>query len=303
MITNIPKTEKDFLGLMEEIDDQLRKRNIPIYDRPIHAPLEISKRLKITLPLMPLDGDAISGEYSGNSLSSHIHNWYKKRYGERLKAQMGVGSGVILIKNEPWKIISPLIFGSVYFVCAVDIEKYKNSPSINTDGKPHIINIFNLIEDFPENLAKTITREEAREIKQTFLSGLNALSYLDSIKSMPLIKEVKADLEVAVNSLLSQPPQYGLSKWHSLQFSEKLLKAYLKSKKKSFPYSHDISKLTELAISNGLPQLQKPLIDQVQCPAGVRYGNPEVTLEETVKSHYSSLGICFFVSKEIYYNK
>ncbi|MGA1870684.1 MAG: hypothetical protein ACMUJM_19290 [bacterium] len=221
MITEVPKTALEFQSLMEEIDDYLRKKIIPIYNRPIHAPIEIGKRLKISLPLVPLYENANPNDFSGNSLSNHIQNWYEKRYGDRLKAEIGIGSGVILIKNDPWKVVFPKIFGSVYFVCDADIDKYEN-------------------------------------------------------------------------------PQYGLSKWSSLQFSEKLLKSYLKYKGKAFPHSQDLLKLTKLAEDNGLPKFPKQAIDQVQCPAGVRYSDPPVTLKEAVRSHYASIGICFFVSKCIF---
>ena len=220
MTSRIPKSQKEFNSLMEDIDSLLKERNVPIYNRPIHAPLEISRKLKVSFPLVPIQRNAIPGDYTGNSLSSHIQDWFEKQYRDRLSVQMGVGTGVILIKGDPWKVIYPLIFGTVYFICDPNLEKYKNLASFTTNGTSPTINIFNLILDFPPKLAESLTKNEVQKIKKTFLAGLDALSCLDQIKKMPLAKEAKADLEAAVMHILSEPPQFGLSKWASLQFSE-----------------------------------------------------------------------------------
>ena len=70
-----PKNEEAFLEVMEEVDGLLKSRNIPICNRPIHAPIEIAKSLKISIPLVPIEGNAVPGVYHGDSLSAHIHNW------------------------------------------------------------------------------------------------------------------------------------------------------------------------------------------------------------------------------------
>lgn len=299
MRPEIPKTEQEFNMLMEEIDNLLKNRNIPIYNRPIHSPIEIAKKLKISVPLVPIMGEAVPGIYHGDSLSAHIHNWYQRKYGDRLNVQMGIGTGIILIRNDPWRVIYPMIYGTVSFICENNLEKYKDSPSFTTDGTPPVINILNLIEDMSNDYAKSLTASELREIKQIFLSGLESLSYFDMIKSKPFIKEAKVDLENAVNDILSHQAHYGQSKWASLQFSEKLLKCFLSEKSVGFPRSHNLSELYRLAVSHGLSQFPTDLLAQVQCNAGVRYGDETVDLDEAVRAHYSSLGICFFAARGI----
>ena len=283
---------------MEEIENILKDRNIPIYNRPIHAPLEVTRKLKISIPWLPIQGKASPGIYNTENLAAHIHDWYENKYGDRLKVQMGIGSGIILIRNDPWRVIFPMIFGSVSFVCSNNIERYKDSPSFSTDGTPPIINILNLIEDLPNDYAKSLSVSERKEIKQIFLSGLESLSYFDMIKSKPFIKEAKIDLENAVNNILSDHAHYGQSKWASLQFSEKLLKCFLSEKSVNFPKKHNLSDLYNLAVTQGqLTGFPSDLLDQVQCSAGVRYGEETIELEDAVRAHYSSLGICFFASK------
>ena len=133
--------------MMEEIENILKSRNIPIYNRPIHAPLEVTKKLKISIPWLPIQGKASPGIYNTDNLAAHIHNWYGKKYGDRLKVQMGIGSGIILIRNDPWRVIYPMIFGTGSFICVNDLEKFKDSPVFTTNGTPPIINILNIIED------------------------------------------------------------------------------------------------------------------------------------------------------------
>ena len=119
------------------------------------------------------------------------------------------------------------------------------------------------------------------------------------IKSKPFINEAKVDLENAVNNILSHQAHYGQSKWASLQFSEKLLKCFLSEKSVGFPRSHNLSDLYRLAVSHGLSQFPTDLLAQVQCSAGVRYGDETLALDEAVRAHYSSLGICFFSARGI----
>lgn len=303
MRPEIPKNEKEFNKLMEEIDDLLKNRNIPIYNRPIHAPIEIARRLKISFPLVPIKGEALPDVYHIDSLSAHIHNWYRRKYGDRLKAEMGIGKGIILIRNDPWRVVYPMIFGTISFICENDIEKYKHFPPFTTNGTHPVINILNLIEDMSNDYAKSLTVTELREIKRIFLSGLDALSYLDVIKLKPFIKEAKIDLENAVNNILSQPAHYGQSKYASLQFSEKLIKCSLSEKVGKFPGVHNLSELYCLAVRHGLSEFSTDLIMRVQCGAGARYGQEMVNLDDAIIAHYSSLGICFFIAKEIHLRK
>jgi len=300
MNPTIPKTEQEFNILMEEIDNLLKDRRIPIFNRPIHSPIEIAKKLKITIPLVPISIEATPGDYRGDSLSAHIQDWHQRKYGDRLKSSMAIGTGIIFIKNDPWRVIYPRIFGTVSFVCVNDLDKYKDSPSFTTNGMSPVINILNLIEDMPNDYAKSLSASELSEIKQIFLSGIESLSYFDMIKSKSFIKEAKIDLENAVNNILSDHAHYGQSKYASLQFSEKLLKCFLSEKSVNFPKSHRLSDLYNLAVKKGqLTEFTSDLLDQVQCSAGAKYGEETVDLMDAVRAHYSSLGICFFVSRGI----
>jgi hypothetical protein len=91
-----PKNEAEFIQLIEDIDNELKKKNILIHQRPIHAIREVCLRLEISLNVVP-DGPPIPGFYSGDSLGRHFSSWYQKRCGDRLKVSFGPGSVAVLI--------------------------------------------------------------------------------------------------------------------------------------------------------------------------------------------------------------
>lgn len=292
MLNNLKEKgkESEFLKLIKEIDEGFKKQNIPIFQRPLCAIREICIRQKISLNVVPY-GPAVPGLYTGDSLVAHVHEWYKKRYGDRLKIDFSPGSSAILIKGDPWKIKLPLLFGRAKFVFDPDLEKFKEEPKTKIN-EPIIANPLNCIEKFTTEIAKSLSKQEMQELAQFFMLAFEILKSLVEIKRKPYIPEAKADLDSAVNNIFSSPPHYGQSKWASLQFTEKLFKCFLELKNVSFPKKHDLKKLSYLASKNGLPAISPSVIQDIQCPAGVRYGEIAVTLNEAILAHHSSLKVC-----------
>jgi hypothetical protein len=292
-----PKNEKEFLEFIEEIDNDLKRKNILIFQRPIHAIREACLRLKVSLSVTP-HGPSIPGVYQGDSLVAHMDEWYKKKYADRLKIDFSPGSVAVLIKGDVWRIDFPLMYGSFRFVFDPDLEKYKRSDEMIINGPPYV-NPLRTVKGFTTELAKTLTRREMNELKEFYIFGFDAIQRLREIESKPLISEARADLVAAVNNMFLMHPHYGQSKWASLQFSEKMLKCFLKTKKTGFPRSHELSELSKLCSCNGLPVIPNCITDAIQCPAGVRYGESNVSLDEAVDAHYASLIICSSVAHEI----
>jgi hypothetical protein len=295
-----PKNEKEFLEFIEEIDNDLKRKNILIFQRPIHAIREACLRLKVSLSVAP-HGPSIRGVYQGDSLVAHIDEWYRKKYADRLKIDFSPGSVAVLIRGDVWRIDFPLMFGSFRFVFDPNLEKYERSDEMIVDGPPYV-NPLKTIRDFTTDLAKTLTRREVNELKEFYIFGFDAIQRLSEIESKPFISEARADLVTAVNNMFLTHPHYGQSKWASLQFSEKMLKCFLKTKKADFPRSHELSELSNLCSCNGLPIIPNCITDAIQCPAGVRYGEFIVSLDEAVAAHHASLIICSTVAREIISN-
>ena len=297
-MTEIPNNELEFNKLMEEIDEALKKQSVPILGRQILAIREACIRLGISLSIVPRS-PAIPGKFYGNSLSSHIIDWYDKKYGDRLKVDLGLGNGAIILKGDAWKITFPRFYGSFKFIFDPNIDRYKNFPEKSKGETYLIFNPLRCIDGLTSNFAITLEKQEIENIKQFFILGINAKKLLEDIKSKPLIPEAKTDMESSVSYIFSQPPHYGQSKWASLQFVEKLLKCYLELKRIKFKKTHDLLQLATLAEQHGLPPLPRPFIHSVQCPPSVRYGEPRGTLEEAVEAHHSALKICSYIAREI----
>lgn len=294
---NNKEKEADFLKLIEEIDEGFKKRNMPIFQRPLHAIKEICIRLKTSLPFIP-KGPAIRGLYSGDSLVAHVHEWYKRRYGERLNIDFSPGKAVVLIKGDPWKIKFPFLYGRAKFVFDPNLEKHKEESKAKSNG-PIIANPLMCIEKLTADIAKSLTKSEMSKLAHFFISTFETFLRLFEIKDKPFIPEARVDLDTAVNNIISSSPNYGQSKWASLQFTEKLFKCFLKLKNVDVPKKHDLNLLSNLASQNSLPIIPATIIQDIQCPAGVRYGEIPVGLEEAILAHHSSLKVCSVLAPTI----
>jgi HEPN domain-containing protein len=298
---DLPKTEKEFIVFMEELDELLRKRNVPVSSRDLVGACEVAKNYQIEIDLMINKNEAIPNNYTGNSFAAHFFNWFENRYGDNMKVDYGPGKAVILIKNDPYKIVFPRIFGPIPIVCDRNIQPYKEcQQTIAKVGDPIMpLNVLLFIENLNDGLINALSDKELKEILEFFISSYEAIGLLLELKDVQYIKEARGDLETAVVNIFYQPPQYGLSKWNSLQFIEKMVKAYIGVQKKNNVKTHNLFELFELAYNYGLPKISNDLIKAIQCSPSIRYESRNVKFEEVIASHHASLEICKRLSLEI----
>ncbi len=301
-MNKIPKSELEFNILMEKIDLSLKDKNIPITARDMAALLEIYKRIGISSKI-PHSGEPIPGNYEGDNLTAHVEKWFQDRYGDRLLWNPQIGCSVFIIRGDPWRIYFPKIFGTVYFTCSADLEKYQFGSGIKTDGTSPIYNILNCFENMTPGFANCLSQNEKINILNFFTFALHSVQDVVDLIDEPYMKEAKADLDSAVNFLFSKPQQFGLSKYHSLQFTEKLLKCYLKINLIGFKKTHNLQRLANKATGSKSLNIKEELFEKVQCEAGVRYGENEVTLSEAISTHHASLEICSIVAPLIISNQ
>jgi len=290
---NYPKNEEDFQNLINYVDTVLKNKGIPIFARPVHAVAEICKLLRISLRLTS-DRPAVPGVFDSDSFSAHISDWYKKRYGDRLLIDFSPGSIAALIKGDPWKIKFPMIYGRVKLTFDPDLDKYKEPDDIAINA-PIQINALKSIKGLTSEIAKSLTQLEMLKLSKFYMTSFDALQRLFEIKDRPFISEARSDLNSAVDNIFLTHPSFGQSKWSSLQFTEKLFKSFLKIKNVSIPLIHDLKQLADLAMANGLPSFDTTILEDIQCKAGVRYGEITVTPLEAIKAHHASIKICSLV--------
>lgn len=203
----------------------------------------------------------------------------------------------MLIKGDPWKLNIPLIFGRFLILCDRNIAKSKRHSSVNIGD--NYLNPIIYIGGITETFAKTLTHQELSYIATEFKLGLSFYNILRQIIDKPFIKEAESDINNSINTIFSNPPHYGQSKGSTLQFAEKTIKSYLRIKNISYPRSHILTDLSTLAIDNGLPILKPEYLQNIQCPAGVRYGEINVALNEAILSMQSAIQIFIIIGTEI----
>lgn len=302
------ESESQFLQLIEEIDQKLAERGVPIPGRPIAAGFEFCSLLKEELRGYPLDRKPVSGRYTGDDLLIHMDRWYKDRYGDRLNMDGTEGAVVLLIRGTPWVADLPFIIGSgkgVRFVCEYGRPTtLPSKPKVMRRGDqpppPADYNVLDAIRDLPDGLAKSLTGAEREEVLNGFLLGRRAHVALGRLKrGQGLVEMARGDLHAAVTHLSEKWVKAGQSKWASLQAAEKILKAYIEEAGGSYKFSHELSDLRTQAEKLGLPRVHTGWTQDIQCPAGVRYGQPAVSVSEAVTAHHASLRMLAHVAEHL----
>jgi hypothetical protein len=155
------------------------------------------------------------------------------------------------------------------------------------------------VEGLSVDYAKILTNNELINILIFFKFLVETLYLIQYLRLRPFISGAKADYDSSVLNIFTTFPNYGLSKWGSLQFIGKFIKCHIAIMGLKIPKTHDLTKLSILARQNGLPKLSESLIAMIQCTAGVRYGEINVTLEEAVFAHHAALRLCNYIAKTI----
>lgn len=289
------KSEEEFLALMEDIDREMIAENTKITARPIIAGLKFAKRHNVTLNAIPPNRPPKKDCFDPLEISIRIHKWIEQRYGERIKVYFHTGRVVFPLRGDLYVVNCPKMYGTVKFVC--DPNTFGDKGSKIGKNKPPICNILDSIENLTANFAKSLNAEEIVKITAAFISGMGAYMNLEAINDLDYINEATGDLDAAVSHLMSNRPQPGLSKWSSLQAVEKLVKTYISQKGEKIKRTHSLNTLFGQAKELGLIVPPQIYIDDVQCSAGVRYGETPVSIEDAVKAHLISLEICEVTSQ------
>jgi hypothetical protein len=291
--------EAAFQQHIDQIDRKLREASVPIPGRPIAALLEFSKLTGSELRICSLDREPLPGRYLGDDLSIRVAQWYEERYGDRILMDGKEGQVVVLLRGEPWVMELPLILGGgsgPNFICGFGrattlpaepvLYRLGDVPPPSSD-----YNVLDSIVGLTDGFAKALTSEECETILEGFLVGRTAYSRLSGSSRDGLLALVRGDLDAAVAHLTGNFSQTGLSQWASLQATEKVLKHYLETLVGSYKHGHKLVDLESQAVAAGLPPLDPTWLPAIQCPAGVRYGEICVSVEQAVAAHLASLRV------------
>lgn len=286
MITN----EVEFQKLMQEIDAEMIDEGIPVTVRQIVACGNVAKKFGVTIPMggfgfVPRDPQ--EGVYSGYDLALRIKKWFSDLYGGKLKVDFDIGVLAVEISGDIFKMRLPMVYGNVGVVI--------DHASMGVKGNSGRINILDLIVDLTPPLASRLTSKAFNEIGELFTLGMDVFNHIHSCRGDELLNKAHADFKASTFHLLHRPPELGLSKWASLQATEKILKSFIARRGGDYPKGgkgHDLEQLASISEKHGLPPLDRTILQKVQCQPGVRYENMGLTIKEVVDAQHAALRIC-----------
>ena len=285
MQKKFPDDPNEFNELMLRIDSQLSAEGIKIFRRPSYARRTISKEFGITF-VLPFESKE----------QQRIGDWYKLQYGDRLKINPIPGRMAFLINNDVWVFRFPIIGGTFQIVAANIIR----TSQIDPREKLPILNVLDSIEHLPEGLCLSLTDKQLEDIRGYFILGYEALLFgLNFFRKDVLISSARADIDVSINHMVNPNPEYGLSKWSSLQASERILKTLIERLGEKYPNTHVLSKLVKIIQEKGIELEIDNLIGKIQCNAAIRYGQEPCTLLDAIDAHHAVFKVAMQVIKEL----
>lgn len=276
---------------MDEIDKGLSEEDMAFPQRPLHAFSMLALRVD-PKGVFEMKERVIRDpdDFSNHLLCAHVHNWYEKRYGDRIKLHMGPGSYVLMIGGEHWKVEFPLCYGRNEFTIDENLQRNKRFVQSEDGTTIPSINILWHVEGMTQEIASSLSDIEKQGIFQEYMFGINAVQWLRDISEAPYMKEAKNDYDTAINCIFYKFPNYNNSKWASLQFAEKSMKSILKSNDIPFKQNHNLSALAESV--NGLGfNITDQIVSNIQCSAGVRYGEVAVTKKDAILAVQNALAL------------
>ncbi len=279
-------SDETFENVMTEIDAEVRKQSKMVPGRELLALMEFTRRFQIELPM-------------GHPLEERIVDWFKKVYGERLTTDFNRGYSAVMIQGDLYKLRFLTFFGTAVIVSRPD---WIGRRTARRERNGEILPVINLLERHIEGMTsdhvRRLTIRECNELTNAYSRMERAFTALETAEtgSSVHITEIVDDLKASAYHLLSEPPNYGFSRWSSLQATEKVIKSYIVFKGSVPAKHHSLSKLCQAAHILGLPLQESARIAAIQCSAEVRYDSSRATKEEAVAAHYASLEICATVA-------
>ena len=281
-------SDTEFEQALRDIDEELKSDGVPPCGRSIYALVKFGKRFGLSMPYHKPPPE-MQPELARNwPYSERIFLWFNDVYAERNKYDPSAGRKVaVLADGDIWEICLPEIWGEIIPV----VEKRLTVPNPMFSMTVRAHNISNSITGITDKRLQAFTESDTNEVCCLFVIGHDVCKALNKFSMLhQLFTEAQSDLSTAVSMLTAQNPNYGQSRWASLQFTEKFMKGLIHVIGTGDPNQrHNLRKLhDELAKSiSGLDLLN--LIDDIESTSSVRYGEVPSTLAQAYAAHKSSL--------------
>lgn len=272
-----------------EVDAGLQEQGVDIPARPIQALREIGLRLTIALPIA--GSQNIPGPATENwGITDRVYRWYEQVYGDALKVDPCIGRFLTSLSGDLWIVRIPLVFGRMTFYTSATL------PSDRQGGR---CNIADLIVGFTPALRLALTSEQEAELTTQFVVALEGVQWLTQTRPDSLFRLALGNIEASVESATRRRHDYGLSKWESLQATEKVIKAAIRSVGGQASTTHKLTNLLREAASLGMLFDIDKQVAAIQCSAGIRYGDEPCDKIQALRAHQAMLQAIWIIRAEL----
>jgi len=270
-------SESDLHSALAEIDSELRASGTKLWGRELRAWQHFCRKFHLEMA-------------ATDPLADRIFDWFTKQYGDRLIGNLDFGSTAAEIRHDLYSIQFPRLFGTEIVHCDPLLSAFDFRPRMTRDRLLKT-NLFDHLAGATPAFIKSLTVEECTRLVNIYARGFVGLSRMDDAKQAPLAREALDDLHQSASQLTATSPNYGFSRWASLQAAEKLLKSFITLKQQMPRKTHNLVDLAATAVSLGLPAPSSSLLRDIQCDAEVRYSASSVGKQEALQAHYAALSL------------
>jgi len=269
--------DRQFSALMAEVDVCL-KEEVPIFARPLRAIPVVCKKGGFSLVL-------------GEPLAERIRVWYDAQYGERIKVDLSLSYGPVVIRGDLYKMRSPWLTAGSRIVCSAG--------KVEPFGAVPIVNVLGFINGLTEQRKNELKTSELRALQQAFIQRQTLFVDLWHLQNDDAFKVAQGDLKSVADFLSQERPQLGAARRACLQAVEKFLKGWIRKHGAIATKTHTLALLNDRASSLGLARVSEVDLEVIQCLAGVRYGETPVSTEKVVDAFNAALRCCAFIANEV----
>ena len=276
-------SDSDLHNALLEIDNQLRANNSNLFGRELLGWGLFCQKFNLTMAM-------------DDPLAARIFDWFSGQYGDRLKGKLDFGKTVAQIRHDVYALRLPRLYGTAVVHCDPILPKEYFGPELAVKSGGVKTNLFGCLQGVTPAFIQSFADKECIDLLEVYRRGFVGYSRMSDCQGAPYSKEALDDLHQSARHLTDHNPNYGLSRWASLQAVEKVLKSFIEQRGKTFDKDHKLTKLGGVAASAGLRGLDPQLLAKVQCSADVRYSSASVGKTEALEAHYAALAICAEVS-------
>ena len=278
-------SEIEFKELILKTNDELADECKSISSRPINATINILKKYNISGPIVGNSESGISFPVTNINLCDHVDNWYQSSYGDSLKVDFTQGTFPVEIDGTVFKCKAPLIFGQALIIASKGTFDKK------------ILNVVDCIHELPSFARERLSSDTEGFLTPMMKICLDVKRILRSIDSEMLSSAI-SDIGVSCDLLIGQQTNSSLSAWHSLQFTEKVIKHYI-SKHEEPKWTHEIKKLRNKAKLLGYEPDERINWDLFKFDPTVRYNPNQISKSDALAINHEAWRIAWDILHQL----